>query len=73
MIEHDFDSRTLANMEVALDRICGTLRDGQDHAVRARVAEAILASARNGRQSLGELEAAGRRASRGLADQADGG
>ncbi|MFZ5737596.1 MAG: hypothetical protein ACOY6K_12015 [Pseudomonadota bacterium] len=64
MIEDHFDSRTVANMTVALERVCGGLRDGQHHAVRARVAEAILACARDGRRSLGDLEAAGRRAVR---------
>ena len=72
MIEDDFDSRTVANMTVALERICGTLPDGEDHAVRARVAEAILTCAREGRRALGDFEAAGRRVLRRPPEEAPG-
>ena len=62
MIEDEFDSRTLANMAVALDRVCRKLAEGEDHATRVRVAEAILEAARAGQRALGELEAAARKA-----------
>lgn len=55
----DFDARTLVNMSVALDRVCGTLSNGEDHAVRARVAAKIAERAREGACSLQDLEAAG--------------
>jgi len=61
-IEEAFDSRTLANMEVALERICETAPQGHSHAVRKRVAEHIIQCARDGRTTLGELTAAGQRA-----------
>ena len=53
IIEGSFDSRTLANMEVALDRICGKTPSGEQHEVRKRVAEAIVRCARSGRTTLG--------------------
>jgi hypothetical protein len=37
MIEGNFDVRTLANMNVALDRVCGTSQSGERHEVRKRV------------------------------------
>jgi hypothetical protein len=42
MIDASFDSRTQANMEVALDRVCRKSPLGERHEVRKRVAEAIL-------------------------------
>ena len=62
MIEDEFNSRTVANMAVALDRVCRKLADGEDHATRVRVAEAILDAARAGHCSLGDLEASARKA-----------
>ena len=38
MIEGKFDSRTLANMNVALDRVCEKATHGEDYVVRKRVA-----------------------------------
>ncbi|WP_254982118.1 hypothetical protein [Rhodopseudomonas palustris] len=55
----DFDARTLANMSMALDRVCGTLENGEEHAVRAHVAAKIAECARAGACSLQDLEAAG--------------
>lgn len=57
-----FDSRALANMKVALDRVCETAAGGEDHFVRKRVAKQIIKCARSGRTTLGELTAAGRQA-----------
>ena len=41
MIEGDFNSRTLANVEMALDRVCGNTPLGEQYDVRKRVAEAF--------------------------------
>jgi hypothetical protein len=60
-IDGAFDSRTLANMNVALDRVCENAAHGEDHAVRKRVAKQIIKCARNGKTTLGELTAAGQR------------
>jgi hypothetical protein len=62
MIDGDFNSRTLANMEVALDRVCGSTPLGEQYDVRKRVAEGILQCARHGRTMLGALTEAGVRA-----------
>ena len=61
LIEGGFDSRTLANMNVALDRVCEKAANGEDHLVRKRVAKSIVKCARSGKTSLGELTAAGQR------------
>lgn len=61
-IEGSFDSRALANMNVALDRVCERTAHGQEHSVRERVAKQIIRCARGGRTTLGDLTAAGRRA-----------
>jgi hypothetical protein len=61
LIEGAFDSRTLANMNVALDRVCEQAAHGDDHPVRKRVAKQIIKCARNGKTTLGELTAAGQR------------
>lgn len=61
LIEGAFDSRTLANMNVALDRVCEKAAHGEDHLVRKRVAKLIVKCARNGKTTLGELTAAGQR------------
>jgi len=60
-IDGAFDSRTLANMNVALDRVCENAAHGEDHSVRKRVAKQIIKCARNGKTTLGELTAAGQR------------
>jgi len=61
-IEGSFDSRALANMNIALDRVCERTARGQEHPVRRRVAKQIIKCARSGRTTLGDLTAAGRRA-----------
>lgn len=61
-IEGSFDSRALANMNTALDRVCERTVRGQEHSVRKRVAKQIIKCARSGRTTLGDLTAAGRRA-----------
>lgn len=62
MIEEGFDHRTLANMEVALDRVCGKTPLGEQYEVRKRIAEAIVRCAKSGRSTLGALTQAGERA-----------
>ncbi len=61
IIEGAFDSRTLANMNVALDRVCENAAHGDEHLIRKRVAKQIVKCARSGKTTLGELTAAGQR------------
>jgi len=59
MIADSFDSRTLANMEVALERACRGLSIGaEQHRVRRRIATKILKCAERGDITLGGLTAA---------------
>jgi hypothetical protein len=58
----NFDRRTTANSEVALERVCRGLPGGGDHETRKRVAEKLLQAAESGHRNLGELEAVGRKA-----------
>ena len=58
----DVDTGTLANMEVALDRVCGKASSGQQHEVRERVAQAIVRCAISGNTTLGALTEAGEKA-----------
>jgi len=62
LIGGEFDSRTLANMQLALDRVCETTQHGESHAVRKRIAMHIVRCARHGRTTLDDLTAAGERA-----------
>jgi hypothetical protein len=59
MIEETFDSRTLARMNLALDRVCRTVVGGEAHSVRKRVARRIIKCARSGKTSVEELTNAG--------------
>ena len=62
MIVGTFDSRTLARMNLALDRVCKTVIGGEAHSVRKRVARRIIKCARSGKTSVDELTTAGQRA-----------
>ena len=62
MIEGKFDSKTLATMNAALDRICEQTQHGERHSVRKRIARQIIRSADSGKTTLAELIAAGERA-----------
>ena len=63
MIADSFDSRTLANMEVALERACKLLAASSDHHdVRRHIATKILQCAESGDKTLGGLTEAGRAA-----------
>ena len=61
IIDGAFDSRTLANMNVALDRVCEKAAHGEEHLVRKRVARQIIKCARSGKTTLNDLTAAGQR------------
>jgi len=60
MISDDFDERTIANMEVALDRACERFpKQLASHEARKRIATRILARATRGERTLkGLTEAA---------------
>jgi len=61
MIAERFDSRTFANMEVALERACKMLSaGGEQHTARRYIATKILACASGGDTTLGGLTEAGR-------------
>jgi hypothetical protein len=63
MIAESFDRRTLANMELALDRACKSLAiGGEQHHARRHIAGRILACARSGDRTLGGLTEAGQAA-----------
>lgn len=59
LIAESFDRRTLANMEVALDRACANISGGQKHRARRHVAARIARCARMGRRTLAALSQAG--------------
>ena len=61
MIEGKFNSRTLAVMNAALDRVCAQVPDGEDHTVRKRAAKEIVRCASAGQTALDDLIAAGER------------
>ncbi len=61
MIAKRFDPRTLANMEVALERACKILSvRAEEHGVRRHIASKILECAEGGDKTLGGLTDAGR-------------
>jgi hypothetical protein len=62
MIEGDFDSRTLAKMNVALERVCRLSPIGEQHETRERIAQSIIRCAKTGQTALGALTEAGERA-----------
>jgi hypothetical protein len=60
LISESFDRRTMANMEVALDRALRYLAAGrEEHSNRQHVASRILACAKEGEKTLGGLTKAG--------------
>jgi hypothetical protein len=62
-IAESFDSRTLANMEVALERACTILALGSEqHEARRHIAGRIVERAESGDCTLGGLTEAGRAA-----------
>jgi hypothetical protein len=62
-IAESFDPRTLANMEVALERACTVLALGSErHEARRHIAGRIVECAESGDRTLGGLTEAGRAA-----------
>jgi hypothetical protein len=55
----DFDPRTLANMQIALDRACANVPGAQKHQARRYIAHRIIKCARKGNRSLTALTQAG--------------
>jgi hypothetical protein len=59
MISESFDRRTLANMEIALERACEVLSTGSEkHRTRRHIADRIIQCAKSGNRSLGSLTGA---------------
>jgi hypothetical protein len=58
----EFDDRTRANMDVALEEVCREMTHGGDHESRRFIAQRLIGCAREGRTSLAELNGAARRA-----------
>jgi hypothetical protein len=59
MISESFDPRTLANMEIALDRACEILSTGREkHRYRRHIASRIVQCAGSGNRTLGSLTTA---------------
>jgi hypothetical protein len=50
------DERTIANMEVALEKACRRFPNGGDHERRKYVANKLMLSARSGNNTLGGLD-----------------
>ena len=51
------DDRTIANIEVALEKACRVLPNGGDHESRKYIAQKLKLSAKKGNVTLGELDA----------------
>jgi hypothetical protein len=66
MITEKFNSRTLANMEVALERASRLLLDGAEHESRRYIASRILQRAETGDKTLDGLTEAASAAAREL-------
>jgi hypothetical protein len=72
MITDTFDSRTIANMEVALERACLLLpTGGEEHRARRIIAGKIIECATRGETSLSRLTEAGYAAARQLIGPSD--
>ena len=62
MIVERFDRRTMAAMEIALEKACACWPNGGQHNLRKRVAQSIIRCAKTGSTSLDALIEAGERA-----------
>ncbi|MCA1454033.1 hypothetical protein I6F35_12500 [Bradyrhizobium sp. BRP22] len=58
----EFGDRVQANMDIVLDEVCAELPKGGDHESRKYIAEQLIAAARGGKTTLGDLTYVGRRA-----------
>ena len=56
------DDRMRANLDVALEEACRELPHGGDHALRKKIAQKLLESARKGNTTLGGLAVVARTA-----------
>jgi hypothetical protein len=72
MITQAFDSRTMAKMKEALERVCLLHPTGGEHDARRMIASKIIECAQRGNTSLIELTEAGYAASLQLTACADG-
>jgi len=61
MIADGFDSRTLACMQIALERVCRGRPGGDSPELRKLIAESIILCAKGGKTGLGQLADAGER------------
>ena len=59
MIVEQFDRRTMAAIEVALEKACAYWPSGGKHNLRKRVAQSIIRCAKSGNTSLDALTDAG--------------
>lgn len=66
LISESFDARTLANMEVALERACRSVPTADSHAARRQIANEILERAKGGDRRLSSLTGAARAAARNI-------
>ena len=62
MLVERFDRRTMAAMEIALEKACACWPNGGQHNLRKRVAQSIIQCAKTGSTSLDALIEAGERA-----------
>ena len=62
MIIEQFDRRTMAKMEVALERACARFPHGGKHNIRKRVAQSIVRCAKAENADLDALTEAGKHA-----------
>ena len=69
-VDGNFELRVQANLDVALERVCGKTPYGEQHNVRRRVAKAILQCAKTGKTTLGALTEAGEKALWRIPDKA---
>ena len=69
MMSSEFDRRTVAAMEIALEAACKGKPCGEDHEFRAFVGKSIIRCAKKGQKSFGALrEAAEAAAARWASD-----
>jgi hypothetical protein len=60
MVLTEFDQNTMANMTAALEYVCKQIpKDRDNHAIRKRIADAMVDSAKSGSRSYVDLQNAG--------------
>ena len=63
------DDRTIANVEVALEKACRRFPNGGDHESRKQVAHKLMLCAKTGTTTLGRLDVVAHRAVQELTGQ----